>query len=275
MVGIAGARRLDQEATKAQGGYSWPAVIPVSPEEAGASEFEVKDVVASFRVEVNNSAATAEYQKMFSATLDSMRGAGVADPFSAAKEVCGPRPVWVGYGFTKKTDQSRMSKIQLARKRAEADALKKCVIIPFGAQVADTDVAPAYIDAEAKDIQPGRTEADNMRELGVVSAGTPSAPDWTDTPEDWEVEPPLVVEKSASKAMPREVSLGSITPDEIKQQEDTPEMRAELRKEFSKKWNAAIKKIDTKGLPTINGKSTAKEMREAIAAIDAAVAGAP
>ena len=114
-----------------------------------------------------------------------------------------------------------------------------------------------------------------MRELGVVSAGTPSAPDWTDTPEDWEVEPPLVVEKSASKAMPREVSLGSITPDEIKQQEDTPEMRAELRKEFSKKWNAAIKKIDTKGLPTINGKSTAKEMREAIAAIDAAVAGAP
>jgi hypothetical protein len=170
MVGIAGARRLDQQETKERGGYSWPIVTSCSPEEAGATEFEVKDVVASFKTEINDSAATAEYQKMFSATLESMRSAGVADPFSAAKEVCGPRPVWTGYGLAKKSDQSRMSKVQLARKRSEADALKKKTVIPFGAQVAETDVSPDYVDAEATDLEPRRSREQNMSELGFDDA---------------------------------------------------------------------------------------------------------
>jgi len=186
MVGIAGARRLEQERTSGQGGYSWPIVTPCAPEEAGATEIEIKDVVAAFKVEINNSAATADYQRLFSATLEAVRGAGVADPFAAAKEICGPRPVWVGYGYSKKTDQSTMNKMQLARKRAEADALKKCIVIPFGAQVADTEVSPAYLDVQATDIKVTRTEADNMRELGIQTG----APEWEGTPEEWETEPP-------------------------------------------------------------------------------------
>ena len=142
MVGIAGARRLEQERTGSQGGFSFPIVSVVAPEEAGALTHEINDVVAAFKVEINDSTATAEYQKLLVSTIEAMRAAGVSDPFGAAKEVCGVRPVWVGYGFSKKTDQSTMNKVQLARKRAEADALKKRIVIPFGGTVAETDIAP-------------------------------------------------------------------------------------------------------------------------------------
>ena len=56
------------------------------------------------------------------------------------------------------------------------------------------------------------------------------------------------------------------------EQVSTPELRAELMKEFSKKWNSAIKKVDIKKLPKINGDSTIAQIKEAIAGIDAAVA---
>lgn len=144
MVGIAGARRKDQEKAAERGGYSFPIVTSCSPEEAGATEAEIKDVVAAFKTEINDSGATAEYQKLFSATIQALREAGHPDPFAGAKEICGPRPVWIGYGFSKKSEPSRMNKVQLARKRSEADALKKRIVIPFGANVAPADASPDY-----------------------------------------------------------------------------------------------------------------------------------
>jgi hypothetical protein len=170
MVGIAGARRLDQERTADYGGYSFPVVAVCSPEEAGATEAEVKDVVAAFRTEIVDTGAVAEYQKLFVATIQAMRDAGVSDPFAAAKEICGPRPSWVGYGFSKKSDQSRMNKTQLARKRSEADALKKKIVVPFGAQVAETDVAPDYVDVKAEEVTEKRSKEQNIAELGFTDA---------------------------------------------------------------------------------------------------------
>ncbi len=166
MVGIAGARRLDQELATKRGGYSFPVVTPCSPEEAGATEVELKDVVAAFKVEINDSGATGEYQKLFVSTIQAMREAGAQDPFAAAKEICGPRPSWVGYGYSKKGEQSRMNKTQLARKRGEADALKKRIVIPFGATIAESDVAPEYVEAQVSDVTEKRSIAQNMKELG-------------------------------------------------------------------------------------------------------------
>jgi len=168
MIGIAGARRLDQERAANKGGYSWPIVTTCTPEEAGATEVELKDVVAAFKVEINDSAATSDYQKIFSSTIQGMREAQVPDPFAAAKEVCGPRPVWTGYGYSKKSESSRMNKTQLARKRAEADALKKRIVIPFGAQLAETDLSPDYIDAQSKDVKEKRSTNQNLKELGFT-----------------------------------------------------------------------------------------------------------
>lgn len=186
MIGIAGARRLDQQRAIEKGGYSFPVVTSCPYDEAGATEAELKDVVAAFKVEINDSAATAEYQKMLVATIQAMRDAGVEDPFGAAKEICGPRPTWVGYGFSKKTDQSRMNKVQLARKRAEADALKKRIVIPFGfhAQVAEMEVSPEYVDAKVKDTE---------------------SPDWTDSPGKWD-------ESLETDAKVEEVVIQTTTP---------------------------------------------------------------
>jgi hypothetical protein len=166
MIGIAGARRLGQEQAGDAGGFSFPTITPCSPDEAGALESELRDVVAAFKAEITDTSAVFAYQKMFTATIQAMREAGVADPFAAAKEVCGPRPSWVGYGYSTKSERSRMNKTQLARKRAESDALKKIIVIPFGAQVAETDVAPEYIDAPVEDVEPKRTKAQNLTELG-------------------------------------------------------------------------------------------------------------
>jgi hypothetical protein len=170
MIGIAGARRIDQESAKDHGGYSTPDTQPCPPEEAGATEAEMKDVAAAFKCEITDSTAVLEYQKMFSATLASLRESGVTDPVPVAREICGPRPKWTGYGYSLKSERSRMSKTQLARKRAEADALKRKIVLPFGAQVAETDASPDYVEATAQDVTPKRTEAQNMAELGYEEA---------------------------------------------------------------------------------------------------------
>ena len=144
MIGIAGARRLFAEQTD-----GFVEVLACSPEEAGATE---KDVVVAFKCIAHDSKKTAAYQKMLTETIATMRAAGSPDPFGDAKEICGPRPQWIGYGYSTHSETSRMNKTQLARKRAEADALKKCIIVPFGVDVANYDNAPDYIEAEAHDI---------------------------------------------------------------------------------------------------------------------------
>ena len=162
MVGIAGARHVDQEGTS---GYSTVTHYSCSPEEAGATEAELKDVVAAFRAEISDSAATLDYQRMFTETLKSLRESGVADPVAVAREICGPRPMWIGWGYSKKSEQSQMNKTQLARKRAEADGLKKKIVIPFGGTVAETDVSPDYVEAQPEPAQK-RSEAENMHDIG-------------------------------------------------------------------------------------------------------------
>lgn len=154
MVGIAGSRRLDNERVEKKGGYTWETCNSVPPEEAGATEQEIPNVAAAFKVTIHDSTATAQYQALFADTLKMLREANSKDPFSEAKEICGPRPEWVGYGYSLRTETSRMNKIQLARKRAHADGLKKRVIVPFGGEVSERDVAPDYdVDADAIDMQ--------------------------------------------------------------------------------------------------------------------------
>jgi hypothetical protein len=166
MIGIAGARRLDQQQTGDAGGCSFPTITPCPADEAGALEAEIRDVVAAFKAEITDTAAITAYQKLFTSTIQAMREAGVADPFAAAKEVCGPRPSWVGYGYSTKSERSRMNKTQLARKRAEADALKKRIVIPFGAKIAEVDVAPEYVEGDVEEVKIKRTVAQNLTELG-------------------------------------------------------------------------------------------------------------
>ena len=152
MIGIAGARRLWNEQSRNGGGFSHIEIIPCAPSDAGY-QGDVKDVCAAFRAEAHDSLATAQYQRLFTETIRVMRESGSTDPFKDAKEICGPRPMWVGYGYSTVAETSRMNKTQLARKRAEADALKKCINVPFGVNVsAEHELAPSedVIEAETE-----------------------------------------------------------------------------------------------------------------------------
>lgn len=51
--------------------------------------------------------------------------------YEEALKTLGPRPVWIGVGIVKKGEQSKMDRIQLAFKRAEADATKRAFNLPF------------------------------------------------------------------------------------------------------------------------------------------------
>lgn len=144
MIGIAGARRLWNEKSAAGGGWSSVVIATCTAEEAGYTG-DIKDLAAAFKATAHDSSATAQYQKIFTETIKVMRESGSTDPFADAKQICGPRPQWEGYGYSTVSETSRMNKTQLARKRAEADALKKCIDVPFGLEVsAEYETAPAH-----------------------------------------------------------------------------------------------------------------------------------
>jgi len=172
MIGIAGARRLWNEQSRNGGGWSHIEIVPCPPAEAGYLG-DVKDVAAAFRAEAHDSLATAQYQRLFTDTIRVMRESGSADPFGDAKQICGPRPMWVGFGYSTISETSRMNKTQLARKRAEADALKKCINVPFGVNVsAEHDTAPVLnVDKETGEvIEAETTEPENVnQETGQAS----------------------------------------------------------------------------------------------------------
>lgn len=150
MIGIKGARRHGNESTKEAGGKDayWVADLsPCAGEDAGYKG-DIKDLAAAYRCVVTDSVSTSLHQRMFLEAVNTLRAAGSADPVGEAREIVGKRPQWVEYGFSTVSENSKMNKQALARKRAEAAALKLKFDIPFGADVAVGDDA---IDAGAGD----------------------------------------------------------------------------------------------------------------------------
>jgi hypothetical protein len=152
MVGIAGSRRYNNEQVETKGGYSSAEFLSVSPEEAGVPAEVIKDVEAAWKCTITDSIATTQYLKMLTDTINTLHAAGSKDAFGDAKEVVGNKPTWIGYGYSTKSETSRMNKQQLAKKRAEADALKKKIIIPFGGDVSTEDIAPSYVEGTVENL---------------------------------------------------------------------------------------------------------------------------
>lgn len=174
MIGIVGARRLENETMNKKGGTSFPEFTPCDTEEVGAPD--QNDVAAAFRCEIFDSNATAQYQRLLLETINTLRNCGSSDPVKEAREIVGPRPCWIGWGYSTRTEKSKMNKTALARKRAEADALKRRIVVPFGAGVSGDEVAPAYETVDTEFVQPEPkkvySEETNMRELGFEPSPT-------------------------------------------------------------------------------------------------------
>ena len=163
MVGIKGARRMENEDMRNKGGYSWMQFDVIPPEESGAADPD--KVFRAYKCTINDVNATKAYLAVFHDALEMLRAAQSKDPYLEAKEICGPRPSWEGYGFSLIGEPSRMNPDALARKRAEADALKKRIILPFGAEISDSENAPIDVEFTESPAEP-KTEAQLMTELG-------------------------------------------------------------------------------------------------------------
>lgn len=150
MIGIKGARRHGNEQTLKAGGptaYWVPEMKVCTGAEVGYTG-KIEDLESAWCCTITDSVSTGLFQKMFLETVNGLRAAGSKDPVGEAREICGKRPEWKGYGFATRSENSKMNKQALAMKRAEADALKKKFDIPFGAEVANGDTA---FDAETTD----------------------------------------------------------------------------------------------------------------------------
>lgn len=172
MIGIKGARRHGNQQVFEAGGreaYWFPELKVCSGEEAGFKG-DIKDLEAAYKCVITDSVSSKAFQQMFLETVNSLRAAGSKDPVGEAREICGKKPEWIGYGFATRAEQSKMNKQALAMKRAEADALKKKFDIPFGAEVANGDTA---IEAEASDWTetPPSTLAQTVDEAFPVKEG--------------------------------------------------------------------------------------------------------
>jgi hypothetical protein len=169
MVGIAGVRRLNNEQAQEKGGYSSEEYVAVDREEAGVpKEIKQEDIAGVWKCIIDDSTSTKEYLSMLTNLVNTLREAKVDDPFGEAKKVLGIKPTWIGYGYSTKSETSRMNKQQLAKKRAEADALKKKVLIPFGGDVSIEEVNPSYVvDAEVKELSSGKVESEPVSTDGI------------------------------------------------------------------------------------------------------------
>jgi len=150
MVGIKGLRRkADEQINQASGGQDyWHGFVrAVSPEEAGCPPENVKDCVAAFKYELRDTGSTRAYVKAIGELAAIYREAQEPDPVGKAKADIGSTPLWIGYGYCLKHEKTKMNKTRCAEKRAESDALKKRVSIPFGVMTdAYEDVSEAVSD---------------------------------------------------------------------------------------------------------------------------------
>lgn len=196
MIGIKGARRHGNEEIEKAGGlgaYWTPDLQICTPEEAGAGG--VKDVAFSYRCIITDSVSTTKYQKLFLETVNSLRAAGDPDPVGTAREICGKRPVWVGFGYSTHSEQTKMSKQAAARKRAEADALKQRFDIPFGTEVAAGD--------NAQEIEASWTEVPPSNMAGTIDEEFPKP----ETGMTYEHAHDTIVKTSAGERLIGELSI--------------------------------------------------------------------
>ena len=99
-------------------------------------------------------------------------------PWSDVKQIIGDKPYTSGIGVLRPNEQTKMERVQCARKRAEADALKRRFDIPFGLNV-EADSEPDVIadewkiegaSIESQDAEPGASFRAKCAEMSATEA---------------------------------------------------------------------------------------------------------
>ena len=148
------------------------------------------------------------------------------------EKLIGSCPVWIGYGMIKKEElwYLKQAPIQMARKRAEADATRQRFDLPFADEIAE-EIAPGqgidYVEAEftpTAQLPPTngglkRSEVDQLRELGFDIEEEPQpepTPIQHPTPEAWDAWDKLVEQADDYNLAVPDLNPETITLEELR-----------------------------------------------------------
>jgi len=185
MVGIKGLRKAARRQIQAESGSFWLEFRIVDP-----ADYDEPKTSKVIECQLRDSITMTSWKKL----VHEMVEAGA--PYQEAVKMFGDPPVVIGVGIAKSSDKSKMHKQALAKKRAEADAIKQRFDVEFGEarydeRYVDND-SPMIIDGKAVEMQhtsqilrpekPKKEPAQLIEELGFETEPEPDDPTWLDRP---------------------------------------------------------------------------------------------
>jgi hypothetical protein len=129
MAGIKGHRRSAHRQMREEGGGNyWPEFEgPMSVDEKAALGIP-KDALA-YRCKIRDTQTVNAYVN----EIERLMATGL--PWEVVESIVGKKPFTEGIGYAQPSERSKMTLVQRAQKRAEADALKRRFDLPFGVAV--------------------------------------------------------------------------------------------------------------------------------------------
>jgi hypothetical protein len=185
MAGIKGHRRAAHRQINEEAGGNgnyYVEFFQLNPDEMTA--FKIPPKSLAFRARLHDSQTTLAYVE----SIEKMLKAGM--PWDVVAKIMGDQPYTEGIGYYVEGEQTKMTPVQVAQKRAEADALKRRFDLPFTMAVGvngDSDM----VDAEFSvgQAQPEQSPAEIQARMGAASKSLRGdhsdidlGPAWTEYP---------------------------------------------------------------------------------------------
>jgi hypothetical protein len=182
MVGIKGLRKEARRQVRDEGGSYWTDYKRVDPKEYGEPESSIV-----YECDLRDSVTLTKWKSIVHELSDVM-------DYEQAVKSAGPAPVYTGVGIVEANERSKMHKHALAKKRAEADAIKKRFDVEFkgaryDARYVDAE-GPMIVNGEYKDASPqiyepessGKTNEQLLAELGFDTEPEPEPEEQDEDP---------------------------------------------------------------------------------------------
>jgi hypothetical protein len=185
MVGIKGLRKEARRQIREEGGSYW-----LDFQRVDTSKYDEPESSIVYECHLRDSVTLTKWKGIVHELNDVM-------DYEQAVESAGPAPVYVGIGVVEANERSKMHKHALAKKRAEADAIKKRFDVEFkgaryDARYVDAE-GPMIVNGEYKDASPqiyepkssGKTNEEQLlAEIGYDIADMPDVGVVEDQDED-------------------------------------------------------------------------------------------
>jgi len=171
MAGIKGHRRsAHRQLAQEGGGNYWPEFEVLGADEKNA--LGIPPAALTYRCKIRDTRTVEHYVAQIKSLLD----AGL--DWEIVSDLVGARPYTEGIGYAEKTERSKMSLVQRAMKRAEADALKRRFDLPFGVGVGspvEKNAAEAEWTVEAEE---PRISQETLEHSRAILHGVEEEADW-------------------------------------------------------------------------------------------------